>query len=157
MHASRSCSLFFVVALGAMTVLSPLKAGEEGELYFEGFQAWKKAEAYREQGNIGMAVEELKKAEKTIAEVQKRFPTWQPDVVRYRLANVRKLLAELVPPEYPTVLPAPPPAPVVPQIRIVKPPAEFFQQPMVPFMFNGQVYYKRLLGTGAREAPKGQP
>jgi hypothetical protein len=60
-----------------------------------------------------------------------------------------------VPAERPP-LPAVPPSPPIPPMSTIKPNPEFFRQPMVPFIFNGETYYKMLLSR-QKPAPEISP
>ena len=154
--------VLLLLALGATRAV----ADEAGDLYFDGFQAWKKAEALLKEGKRDEAWPKLKEAEETIAKVQTQFPDWQREVVNYRLKNIRTRLAELTPPPLtprsltpsPPSANPPPPAHTVPKektpyIPTVKPtPNYLLNRPKVPFIFNGENYYKMLLSL-----QKGEP
>jgi hypothetical protein len=146
------------VALAALTMIGAPTA-DAPDLYFEGFQAWKAGEMLMSEGKHVQAVEKLRAAEQKIAEVQNRFPDWQPDVVKYRLANIRKKLAELTPlPPKEVPPPSPnPPGRATPPMPTVKPRPEFFVRPTVPFQFNGRTYYKMLLSRQDTVVQAGQP
>lgn len=109
-------------------------ADEPGDLYLEGYLAFRKAESLIQQGRNGEAYGKLMLAQERIGDVQALYPAWQPDVVKYRLTLIRKKLAELTPPALPN---APEPAPPVPPMPMKTPSARFFMRPTIPFMFNG--------------------
>lgn len=147
MRARFSRMMAAAAALAALTMLGAPTA-DAPDLYFEGFQAWKAGEALLSEGKRAQAAEKLHTAEQKIAEVQTTFPNWQPEVVKFRLAAIRKKLAELDPPKL-GVDPARPVPPAarraMPYMPSVKPQPQFFARPTVPFQFNGETYYKMLL------------
>ena len=148
-----SCTI--VAVAFAWVIPSPAGADAAGDLYFEGFQAWKAGEALLAKGEAGPALKKLKEAEKKIAQVQTQFPEWQPEVVRYRLGAIRKKLAELtssaLPPD------ASPTDPSVLPVPSVKPDPMYLDRPMIPFIFNGEMYFKMLLASKQKEAAPVQP
>lgn len=92
-----------------------------GDLYFDGFQAWKSGEKAEQEGNKQLALQKYLEAHKAIQSVSQNYPDWQPDVVGYRLRNVEQSLQRLgysVPAvgaaPMPTTPPAFAPAPSVP-------------------------------------------
>jgi hypothetical protein len=141
MHSSPSCLVFCAIAL---VTLAPARADEPGDLYLDGFRACMRAEEHQKTGSINKALEQLKEAERVILEVQKQFPDWQPDIVKYRLANIRKRMAEFTLPTRPA---KPDPASAAPLMPTVKPSPMFFERPSIPFIFNGSIYYKMLLSS----------
>ncbi len=158
-----SIAALVLLLLGVVTASA---ADEPGDLYFDGFQAWKKGETLLKEGKRDEARPKLKEAEEKIAKVQTQFPDWNPEVVNYRLKNIRTKLAELTPPpltprplDPPSQSATPPQPPVhtvpddkTPYMPTVKPTADYLERPMVPFIFNGEIYYKMLLSL-----EKGQP
>jgi hypothetical protein len=148
----------FVMASSVVTARDPR---DPADLYFDGFLYWKDAESLITQGRKSAAREKLEKAEAQIAYVQETFPSWHPDVVKHRLLAIRKRLAELVPPDLTPVPPLPltppkPAPPTLPHIPTIKPDPQYLQRPSVPFIFNGQLYYKMLLNAPG-EAPTPTP
>ena len=156
MRMRFSCLMLLSVAALAL-MLSPAQGDEAGDLYFHGYQAWKTGEKLEQAGKAGQARDKYVQAEEKIAAVQKRFPDWQREVVAYRLKNIRQRLAELVPvPPKQAIVPEPPASPARPYIPTIKPAPEFFRNPLVPFEFNGETYYKMLLSleSGRKSAPQ---
>lgn len=66
-----------------------------GDLYFDGFQAWKAGEKLEQEGNKQAALQRYLEAHKSIQTVAQSYPDWQPDVVLYRLKNVEQALSRL--------------------------------------------------------------
>src|SRR5436190_7315234 len=66
-----------------------------GDLYFDGFQAWKSGEKLEQDGNKQAALQKYLEAQKSIQAVSQTYPEWQPDVVIYRLKNVEQALTRL--------------------------------------------------------------
>ena len=66
-----------------------------GDLYFDGFQAWKSGEKAEQDGNKQLALQKYLEAHKAIQSVAQNYPDWQPDVVGYRLRNVEQSLQRL--------------------------------------------------------------
>jgi hypothetical protein len=131
------------MALLLAALLPVMARGDEpGDLYFEGYQSFKRAETLLRDGRTREAYGQLMLAQQRIGDVQVLYPGWQPDVVKYRLTIIRKKLAELTPPVFPRV---PAPAPTAPPMLKKTPPEQFFMRPTVPFTFNGRTYFKMLL------------
>lgn len=85
-----------------------------GDLYFDGFQAWRAGEKLEQEGNKQAALQKYLEAHKAIKEVGQNFPEWQPEVVGYRLKNVEQSLARLGYAVSGTAVPAPAPSPTAP-------------------------------------------
>ena len=152
---TRLCRITLAALVLLLLAVVPARADEKPEdLYFSGFQAWKKGEALLKEGKRDEARPKLKEAEETLAKVQTQFPNWNPEVVNYRLTNIRAKLAELTPapvnPPPQSATPPPPPVHIVPDAKtpympMIKPAADYLDRPKVPFIFNGEIYYKMLL------------
>ncbi|MFZ4766057.1 MAG: tetratricopeptide repeat protein, partial [Roseimicrobium sp.] len=65
------------------------------EVYFDGYQAWKAGEKLEKEGDKQGALQKYLEAYKAIGSVAQNFPTWQPEVVSYRLKNVEQSLTRL--------------------------------------------------------------
>jgi hypothetical protein len=170
---TRLCRMTLAALVLHLLALVPVSAKDGPEdLYFDGYQAWKKAEALLKVGKRDEALPKLKEAQEKITQVQNQFPDWQPEVVNYRLQTIRGKLAELVPPPLtprpldpppPKAGPPPPPVHTVPEektpyIPTVKPPPDYLlNRPKVPFIFNGELYYKMLLSLEKRQPAPAPP
>jgi hypothetical protein len=166
---TRFCRLTLTALVPLLLALVPTRvaADEAGDLYFDGFQAWKKGEALLKEGKRDQAWPKLKEAEEKITKVQTQFPDWQREVVNYRLKNIRTKLAELTPPPLtprpldplpPDAHVPPPPVHTVPDAKtpympMIKPSADYLDRPKVPFIFNGEIYYKMLLSPKQGQPP----
>jgi tetratricopeptide (TPR) repeat protein len=70
-------------------------ASAPGDIYFDGFSAWKAGEKLEQEGNKQAALQKYLEAQKSIQAVAQTYPDWQPDVVSYRLKNVEQGLNRL--------------------------------------------------------------
>jgi hypothetical protein len=111
-----SVSLFLALFLAAF---GPVFAGPDtqpGDTYFKGYLTNGQAERLEQSGDFKGAIQKFQEAQQLIASVSHDFPTWQPEVVNYRLNKIRADLERLsaktgsaIP-----VIPAPSAAPAVP-------------------------------------------
>jgi tetratricopeptide (TPR) repeat protein len=85
-----------VAWLGLSLSIAVAQSGSApGDLYFDGFQAWKTGEKLEQDGNKQAALQKYLEAQKSIQAVSQTYPEWQPDVVIYRLKNVEQALTRL--------------------------------------------------------------
>src|SRR3954463_14088898 len=85
-----------VAWLGLSLSIAVAQSGSApGDLYFDGFQAWKAGEKLEQDGNKQAALQKYLEAQKSIQAVARTYPEWQPDVVGYRLKNVEQGLSRL--------------------------------------------------------------
>ncbi len=75
-----------------LLAFAPVRADEAGDMFFDGYQAWRAGESLANQGEMGAARVKLLSAEMLLINVQKRFPGWSADVVAYRLKQIRQKL-----------------------------------------------------------------
>lgn len=80
---------------GLTTTFAQQAAGDVGELYFKGYLAFTQAERLEQSGDAQGAVQKLQEAQQTIATVARGFPSWQPEVVSYRLKMIEQALQRL--------------------------------------------------------------
>ncbi len=70
-------------------------AGDAGEQYFKGYLAVNQAERLEQSGDVPGAIQKLQEAQQTIISVARGFPSWQPEVVNYRLKMIEQTLQRL--------------------------------------------------------------
>lgn len=119
MRSSAFLSVLFL-ALVAGHVFAQA-GGEAGDQYFKGYLLKNDAERLEQAGDLATAQQKYQEAEQIIAGVARNYPTWQPEVVSYRLKMIEAALQRLATkgatpmppalgtlPAAPTYQPAPP-------------------------------------------------
>ncbi len=69
--------------------------GDAGEQYFKGYLAFNEADRLEKSGDAPGAIQKLQEAQQTITTVARGFPSWQPEVVSYRLKMIELALQRL--------------------------------------------------------------
>lgn len=137
----------FVLAFFCLTLAGAMaqSGSAAGDLYFDGFQAWKAGEKLEQEGNKQAALQRYLEAHKSIQTVAQTYPDWQPDVVLYRLKNVEQALSRLgynaaaapaLAPAPPAAMPGFAPAPSTPAPFVPVPAPGVASAPAPPGMSN---------------------
>jgi len=80
---------------GSTITTAQQAAGDVGEQYFKGYLSFTQAERLEQSGDVPGAVQKLQEAQQAIAGVARSFPSWQPEVVSYRLKMIEQSLQRL--------------------------------------------------------------
>ena len=79
----------------SLTLASAQSGSVGGDVFFDGYQLWKKGEKLEQEGKKEEATRAYLDAYRIIGSVAQNYPDWQPDVVGYRLKNVEQSLQRL--------------------------------------------------------------
>jgi Tfp pilus assembly protein PilF len=122
------------LAFSGLTITTAQQAaGDVGEQYFKGYLAFTQSERLEQAGDVPGAVQKLQEAQLAIAGVARSFPSWQREVVSYRLKMIEQALQRLGG-KGAAVAPAPAATGVAPQATSIPPlfPPAPGAQPAVP-------------------------
>lgn len=93
------CTRLIVLAIVGcwMPALSPLRAeaGDPGEIYLRGYSLKNEGEKLEAAGKLPEALNAYQQAQTIITSVAQNSPTWQPEVVQYRLQALQQTIARL--------------------------------------------------------------
>ena len=67
---------------------SPKSKGDPGEYYLVVFGLCKDAEELAAQGNYAAAIKKGRQAEKVLAQIERDFPDWKPEMLYYRRSKL---------------------------------------------------------------------
>ena len=73
---------------------APKSKGDPGEYYLVVFGLCKDAEELAAQGNYAAAIKKGRQAEKVLAQIERDFPDWKPEMLYYRRSKLAKALAQ---------------------------------------------------------------
>ena len=95
---SRCTRILFLLALGLLTPVLPAlhaEAGDAGEIYLRGYALKNEGEKLEAAGKLSEALNAYQQAQTIITSVAQNSPTWQPEVVQYRLQALQQTIARL--------------------------------------------------------------
>ncbi|MEI6535608.1 MAG: hypothetical protein WCN98_09735, partial [Verrucomicrobiaceae bacterium] len=75
--------------------MSAQTGGDTGDLYFKGYLQFTEAERMEKAGDLQNAYQKLVQAQQNIGLVARNSPSWQPEVVAYRLKMIEQALQRL--------------------------------------------------------------
>lgn len=79
-----------------LNLVTAQQAGSDaGEQYFKGYLTVNEADRLEKAGDTPGAIQKLQEAQQIISSVARTFPTWQPEVVGYRLKMIEQTLQRL--------------------------------------------------------------
>lgn len=98
-------------------------AGNIDELFLKGYIAWKKGSDQASLGNKEEARKKLEDACQILWEVSEQDPSWQKEIVAFRLKKIGEALTSLgfaLPPKANHEAPSPPPIPITIEVKTVE-------------------------------------
>lgn len=75
--------------------MSAQAGGDAGDLYFKGYLQFTESERMEKAGDLQNAYQKLIQAQQNIGTVARNSPTWQPEIVSYRLKMIEQALQRL--------------------------------------------------------------
>jgi phage shock protein A len=107
--------------LSGLSVVSAQTGGDAGDLYFKGYLQFTEAERMEKSGDLQNAYQKLVQAQQNIGSVARTAPSWQPEIVSYRLKIIEQALQRLSGASLPPIPANPSSITASPNISVVVP------------------------------------
>ncbi len=90
--------LIFILSghlMAGATLVSAQSGGDAGDLYFKGYLQFNESERMEKAGDLQNSYQKLLQAQQNIGTVARTYPSWQPEIVSYRLKMIEQALQRL--------------------------------------------------------------